>query len=421
MPKKTIIIFIATFITVGILIFGGYYLFTQMNKPVNTELDSTKSGNQPFNPFGNSPTKTTNTTDPETGEQTAITPPQQPEAKEISKLTRLTDFAIASATFFEDQRTIPQIEGVKIDPKTPKFETVPSLRYVERSTGHIYERYLDNGITGKISNSTIPNIYEGFFDFKAGTVIYRYLAEDKTISSFMATLGSARGDFLSPDITDISLSTDKKKFFSLVKNSTGVTGIVQSFGDTKKNQVFTSSFDEWLSQWTNAGIFLTTKASSGADGYLYNLNINNGSIKKVFGPFLGLTTNTSNDGASVIYSISVTGRPNLGTLDVKNHTTKDLGLSGLPEKCVWSVDNLNIYCAIPNVINGGQYPDSWYQGIVSFNDRFIKINSKTGEISPINGSSGESIDATHLFLDYKENQLFFTNKKDSTLWSLNLK
>jgi len=31
-----------------------------------------------------------------------------------------------------------------------------------------------------------------------------------------------------------------------------------------------------------------------------------------------------------------------------------------------------------------------------------------------------SIDAINLFLDNEEDMLFFTNKKDSTLWSLNL-
>ncbi|MEI6659922.1 MAG: hypothetical protein WCK91_00685 [bacterium] len=421
MPKKTIIIFVSVFIAVGAIIYGAYYFFAGSGSKSGTTT-GTGSGYQQFNTLGGSKGTTGGGTtgggNTGGGKGGGTTGGGEVVA---SKFHKLTDFPIAGATFFYDTRNIPQVEGVKPDPTKPKFEIVPSLRYVERVTGHIDELYLDTKVVGEISNSTIPNIYESMFDSKASTVIYRYLSSDNSISSFIATLGGTKGDFLPSNIVDLSLSPDKTKFFYLIKGASGINGTIQNFTDGKKNPLFSSSYDEWLSQWVNAGsIFLTTKASGGENGYLYSLNTSNGSLKKIFGPVMGLTTNSNNGGTVVLYSNSFSGGVSLGLFDVTSHKTSDLGVSSLPEKCVWSTDNTSVYCAIPDSLPIGQYPDSWYQGLVSFSDHFIKINTKTSEVINL-GTPNESIDATHMFTDDKEIALFFTNKKDSTLWSLDLK
>jgi hypothetical protein len=420
MPRNKIIIFIVVFLVVGASIYGVYSFFSGPKTPADNTKDGT-GGYQEFTPFGTGGTTTgTNTnTGVDNGEQTVDGRGESGFITQSSKLRKITTFSIAGASFLEDTRAIPQVEGVKPDPKKPLFETVPALKYVERATGHIYERYLDTDVEGKISNSTIPNIYESLFDGKGKTLVYRYLGEGGVIQSFMATLGAAKGEFLTPGMIDVSLSPDKTKMFYLTETSSGVLGTIQTFGDTKKNQLFSSPFSEWLSQWaTSATIFLTTKASGQADGYVYSLSTAKGALKKVFGPIVGLTTLANQSGTTILYSASLGGSPSLGLLDVAKHTTRSLALSGLPEKCAWSKDNITLYCAIPNTIPSSIYPDVWYKGIISFTDRFMKINTQTLEKTPLDG--GE-FDATHVFLDNTETKLFFTNKKDSTLWSLDLK
>jgi hypothetical protein len=70
---------------------------------------------------------------------------------------------------------------------------------------------------------------------------------------------------------------------------------------------------------------------------------------------------------------------------------------------------------------GTEYPDYWYQGLVSFTDYFVKINTKTKNIITIANSQNETpVDATNLFFNKDESKLFFINKKDSTLWQLDL-
>jgi len=304
-----------------------------------------------------------------------------------------------------------------------KYEQVPSVRYTERKNGHIYKMFMDTKVSEKISNGTIPSIYEAFFNDIANTVIYRYVSSDNSISSFMATLGESKGEFLTKDISDLSISPDKTKFFYLVENGNGVTGIIRTFSDNKMSIVFNYPFTEWLSQWANnKDIYLTTKASYSVNGSVFLLNTTNKTISKVFGGVKGLTTLVNSDGSSVLYSYTTGKGPELGVFDVAKHTTKDLELYGLPEKCIWAKDNINVYCALPSVITGNQYPDYWYQGLVSFDDYFVKINTETGSTSTIANSTNETpIDGTHLFLSDDESMLFFTNKKDATLWELNLK
>lgn len=302
-------------------------------------------------------------------------------------------------------------------------EVAPSIRYVEKKNGHIYKMFLDTNSKEKISNSTIPGIHEAFFSKNGESVIYRYLSNDKVISSFMATLGAPKGEFLPQNITNLSLSSDKDKFFYLTKNENGSTGTIGIFNAVKKDNVFVSPFTEWLSQWGGSkDIYLTTKPSYTVNGSIFILNTSNKTILKLFGGVPGLTTLVSQNGKLILYSASTPKGPELGIFDIENHSTKNINLFGLPEKCVWSIDGVNVYCALPNLITGNQYPDVWYQGLVSFDDYFVKINAQTGDKVMIANSSGETpVDGTYLFLDKTENNLFFTNKKDYTLWGLKLK
>ena len=245
---------------------------------------------------------------------------------------------------------------------------------------------------------------------------------DNSINSFKATLGASKGEFLPQNIYSLSASLDKRKFFYLTEGSNGVTGTVGGFRDTKRDAVFGHPFTEWLSQWdSNQNVYLTTKPSYNVKGSIFILNTAKKTISKIFGGIEGLTTLINPQGSFVLYSYTTSTGPKLGVFNINKHTTIDLDTYGLPEKCVWSNDNINIYCAVPSVVTGNQYPDSWYQGLISFDDFFVKINTVTGEKGTIANSVEEiPVDATYLFLDKKENSIFFTNKKDSTLWSLDI-
>ena len=411
MDRKKTIIFIVVFILVVLISIGIYSYFKNKNSGT---LPSNPTLYDKFNPFG-----TGTTVAPKPGTTTTPEIPGITTVGQTSRFYQITNFGVSGGAFLLDSRPVPETT----DPTTGEPITVlaPAVRYAERATGHIHEMFLDTKISGKISNSTIPSVHEVIFGSDAKSAIYRYLADDNSISSFLATLGGG-SNFLTPDILDISVSPDKGSFFTLVKTKTGVAGITKSFLETKTKQVFISPFSEWLSQWpTDNSVYLTTKASYLVAGSAFSLDIASGTMTKILGGINGLTTLANYNGNLVLFGASLSRGPSLNIFDIKNHSSTDLAIYGLPEKCVWSRDNINIYCALPNTIMGTGYPDVWYQGLYSFIDYFVKINTKTRDISTLANSQNETpVDAIKPFLSNKEDKLFFTNKKDYTLWSLDL-
>lgn len=427
MPRKKLILFISVFVIVGALAFGFYWY-------KNNKQEANQSTDSNYKSFGNG----SSDTEEKSGDDTNTTNNQETEGEGSAveetikaKFTKITEYPIAGAVFFEDTRLIPEEDEAvsggdnalnkKVVKKEPKFEVVPSLLFVEKITGHINQLYLDSGVEGVVSNTTIPSVYDALFDSKGSSLIYRYLSEDnKTITSFLAHLGGESSEFLSSNIVDISISPDGTRFFYIIKTRNGVVGNIRSFKESKKTQVWTSPMVEVLSQWAgDKKIYITTKASSGILGDIFSLNIATGTINKVFGGVKGLTTLTNKDGSLILYGQALSSGYEMGIFDVKNRSVIETGQIGLPEKCVWG--ETDIYCAVPSVEMASGYPDLWYQGVSSFNDSFIKINPKTGESVYIaNSEQVTPVDATKLFLNKNNSKLFFINKKDGTLWSLDL-
>ncbi len=427
---KKILIIILILSVIG----GGYYLYTQNTNQTEGATDSsTVSGFKKFLPFGQGKTNT-QTTDTNTDTivgQTNQTDTNIDTTVNKTRLRQINTFAVSGFTITNDDRKLPETTTIQItDPNNktieapkPTVESVLALRYVRRSDGHMYEEFLDTHATGTVSNATIPGIYEAFFGNFGKSVIYRYLGSDnKNIQSFIGTLGTTAGKFLPENITDLSISPKGDSYFYLAPTGNDVSGMVANFNENKKTQLFTSPFTEWISDWTNNGIiFLTTKASFATIGYVYATNTKNGGLTKVFGGLTGLTTKTNNSGDKILYSKSTNNGPILGIYKTEDHSFADFPIKTLAEKCVWTKDDLLIYCAVPNEIEGTTYPDSWYRGEVSFNDSIYQVNPNThGVIKLFDTTEENPTDATHLQYEDNTNTLFFINKKDSTLWSLDL-
>ncbi|MCC7160551.1 hypothetical protein IT399_02440, partial [Candidatus Nomurabacteria bacterium] len=143
---------------------------------------------------------------------------------------------------------------------------------------------------------------------------------------------------------------------------------------------------------------------------------------KIFGGINGLTTLASPDGKSILYSDN---NLSLSVYHTDTKTTDVLGIRTLPEKCVWNKTSVSVYCGVPKSIIGSNYPDTWYQGEISFSDQIWKVNTQDLKsqilLDPLTVKGGEEIDGTKLMVDEAENYLFFVNKKDSFLWELELK
>lgn len=433
----------------------GFFVFSSLNPGVTPTTDTggstgTNFFSKIFNSFGNNkkPSTTPPTTTP-----TGTTPPT---AEETLKLVKVSTVPVAGFTVFSKERlkevivppetntpdnTPTPVENTtdkktNTKPVAPLTEFVPALRYAGRVGGIVYQTFVDKIEERALSGNTIPSIYDAYFGNNGESVVMRHLKTDeKTIETFVGALpkeylGSdtvsteaLKGYFLPENIKDMSLSSNASKIFYLFETGGNVIGTILNFSDNKKTQVFDSPFTEWLSWWPNDKmITLSTKPSFYAPGYMYAVDLTKKNLNRVVGDITGLTTLMSPDGKSVLF-----GNSDLSLFvyhtDTKN--SDSLGIKTLPEKCVWGKVSDFLYCAVPKIVNHGQYPDTWYQGEVSFNDRIWKVDVKTKietlVLDPITIVKGEEIDGTKLAMDKDENFLFFINKKDSFLWKFDLK
>ena len=170
---------------------------------------------------------------------------------------------------------------------------------------------------------------------------------------------------------------------------------------------------------------MSTKPSAEIAGYLYFLNSQTGTFSRILGGINGLTTKTNASATEVLYSDSIRGAPRLYLYTIKTGESKLLPWNTFPEKCLWSItDSKIIYCAVPKSFPAGDYPDLWYQGLVSFTDDIWMINTDTlasTQIFDIQKETANNIDAVDIQIDSNDNYLFFTDKTSLTFWSLNLK
>ena len=91
------------------------------------------------------------------------------------------------------------------DTSTTTLLRATMVRYMDRATGNVYDTRVDTMKQTRLSNTTIPKVYEAMWGNGAETVLARYLKEDNaTIETFIGKVlpagedggvGAIRGSF----------------------------------------------------------------------------------------------------------------------------------------------------------------------------------------------------------------------------------
>lgn len=409
MSKKSLII-IAILLTVLAAALGGYYFF------IKSDTTGEGSGNtfsfRNFFPFG--------------GDSPSINPDDRPEIPEVTdqeiaftqKLRKLSGQPVAGFGLYQQKAGI-------------------TVRHMERATGHVFETELFSPRQVRISNTTIPFAYTALWSSSSTTLVAEYIEEDnQTVSAY--TISIARSTTTpNTDMSDSftlaglpladqthSLVSFGSNIFYLTKNSSGSAGIVASFEDKNRKQVWNSPIKDLNAQFVNAQtVALTTKPYPGVNGYIYLVNTANGTSKKALGNVPGLSGLVSTDAKSII-ALEQGDDIRMFLYTISSGVETALGPTTLPEKCVWSKKNTHIaYCSVPEENVTTQSQTAWYQGLIGFTDGIWKYDTKDN-ISTLVGNlsleTSEKIDMVNPQLSENEQYLVFMNKRDGSLWSLDL-
>jgi len=413
MEKKKAIILILGVVIVVLIAFFFFYFRTNINTgtPTNSNGEQTQTG------FGNTSQDKTGATS-SNGFGNTETPASTTNTNITTKLRLKKVFQepVAGAVIFGN---IPN----------------EKIRLVERSNGNVQEISFDSNQITRITNTTIPKIYEALWDKIGTNVLLRYIKEETdkietysakvtlSTSASNESTGIISGSFFPENIKTITVNKGSSKVFYLLESGSGSVGYTSNIDGAQKKQVLTSPTKNWNASWVgNNSVSLITKPSYNLQGFLFLLNTTNESLEKILGKMYGLTALFESNGESVLYSQNIRSKPTLGYYDIQGDINSSLSLSTFADKCVWSKINSNIiYCAVPKNIPNGLYPDSWYNGTVSFSDDLWKINTEDKTTTLLyQTKDNENIDASDLIISSKDNYIIFTNKKDLSLWSFEI-
>jgi len=403
-----IIILVIVFIIIGALLL---WYFNAGNKPIVTN----PVDQQQTLPFGNtSGNKITTTTEKnQTGFISTTTKP-------LGKLTQIYKTPTSGSVFFTRKNT--QV-----------------IRFTDRANGNSYEFIPETNPSDatRITNTTIPKIQESIWSNNGDNLVLRYLNDNTDeIVSFVGKInvstttigisGQIIGSFLQTNIKQLVINPSGNKIFSFLNNpnGNGSIGIFSSIDGSNKVQSFDSPITDFNISWPKDNIItFTTKPTYEKVGYLFFYNIQNSSFTKIIGDMPGMTDITNGDASMVAYSFNQNNLPNLNIYDVKNNIIKPIQFYNLADKCIWGKNNkVMLYCSAPKNIQPANYPDVWYQGLVSFSDNLWQINTETGETKLLyeTNNTNENIDGFNMVISSDDKYIVFQNKDDLSLWLLNL-
>jgi hypothetical protein len=303
------------------------------------------------------------------------------------------------------------------------------VRYVERSSGYVFEADPQSGQITRLTNTLMPKIYEVVFG--AGNRVYeRSLDASGAITTFAGTLPlpgatssqALTGTSLARGIESLSADQRTGALTYLLRNTSGIA-LMRAQGDgTKPKQLFSSVFTDWRFTSVSGGrVVLVEKAADGVDGYAYDLK-SDGALGKLVGPLSGLTYLPKSGSSAALFGTSAGNGLSLFAQAAASSSPVRLPVHTFTDKCVWSPGQALIaYCAISQVPITGNFLNAWYRGEVHTPDALWRIDAGAAQVQLIYTPPGNTaLDMKNLVMDETGTYIAFVNNADGSPWLLRL-
>lgn len=319
------------------------------------------------------------------------------------------------------QLTTRQVAGFK---EVQTSTTSPHyLYYGEAGTGHIYRIDLVTGAEERVSNTTIPSAHHMSFSDDGSIIAARsgYTGTNDVIVGVMSASSSLETTILNETILDFTLRDNTLMY--LVPTPGGATARTRNIETFATRDLFTIPFSQATMVWgasADSTHYVYPRASFAAEGYLYEINGRTMTRLPISGN--GLVADARDN--DIIFALR-NDQKNLVGFSFTASGTIGISPTPLPEKCSFSVtDTTTVWCAqtydipLPN-----QYPDSWYQGLATYNDYIWEIDYTAGYATLLakpEDRVGQMLDIIDMTTAASDEALFFINRVDNTLWMYDL-
>lgn len=396
MSRKILIIVASIIVLLGLVV-GAYFLFFTGKPSVTTTIPS-------FSAAGNLEPVASTVSGPVEGAGTVVAP----------HLVRITPGPVAKGAIA--LVVLPQAIGSS----TPGLGDT-EVRYVERQSGNVYSFLLHDRVLTRIGNKTLPGIQEAVWLPDGSGVFARFIISEEgvdRVATFSLPSNGGEGFFLESGLSSVGV-TASSSLYTLISRNTGSVASIANINGTGVRTLFSSPLQSLTLRSSGTDFVATTKASLGINGYSFFVSGKTGAFSRILGPLTGLTTLPNPTGKLVLYSYSVRGKLFTAVLDVDKHTSTQLPVTTLAEKCVWAPSGTTLYCGVPTALPK-DLPDSWYQGAQTLSDRLWRVDLNSRLATLVNDPTTVAdiaIDMVSLTTDPAEDAVIFTNKLDGSLWA----
>ena len=299
--------------------------------------------------------------------------------------------------------------------------------YYSQINGNVWQSSFNGSNLTKISETILNNLAKIIWLPDKTKVVSVYQSPDEHISKYIYDYKTGKARLLDSHVQEINWSSRGDKIvyqYTNELNDENNINISNPDGTGLQN-VFKTRMTNLNLDWTAAGISFYEKPSGLAQGTFFLLNPLTKGLTKVISNIYGLSVKWSPQGDKILFSKTTNQGKNIGLSSILKNGSKEtaLDIQTPVEKCTWSQDNRTIFCAIPKNINEAEtMPDDFYKGTFISDDGFWKINLDTAEKTPLLEPQEieGTYDAVDLFLSPLEDYLFFVNKKDGLLYSIEL-
>lgn len=334
----------------------------------------------------------------------------------------------------KEEEFVPAPE-LKIKPISREKVIAPTLSanktkviYYSQKNGNVWQSAFDGSDLTRISSAVLDNLVDIIWSPDKTKVISIYQDELGNITKLSYDYETGKIFPLDQSIQGITWTSDSDKIVFQYTNEAADKNFLGIANPDNTDQQYISRLrvKDVNLDWLGSEIAFYEKPSSLAPGSLFLIGLSTGDLTKVLSEVYGMAVKWSPQGDKFVYSkTSNKGKSLYLYVSLKDGSAEaSLNISTFVDKCVWSQDNRTIFCAIPKNISGTEIlPDDFYKGVFRSDDDFWKINLETAEtillVEPWEKGE-ETYDAIDMFLSPLEDYLFFVNKKDGLLYSIEL-
>ncbi len=434
-------------------IFFGFlfwYFYNPSEKPAGDNSSNERGWYQNLFPFGGGGEKDTpdegkERDNKEKEKETLLKREIMPRLRQISDIPTAGVYmqSLKKTEIFNLNRERKRMEKLDLDSQYSE------IRYISQRNSHIYSSYDFTSKIYRISNVTIPKVFEAKFMDK-NNIIIRYrddfavktymvtlkdkseeemvLEKEKDPGSFDPLLKKFEGLFFPDNILDIYFNGSGVYYTTLYnqyrEKDGKIHGILTNRNSENKKEIFSNSLREWNFSFNNPNkIAASNKVSSDARSVAFSLDVKNGRFDNLGISEIALNILPNYNFTKIAYTFKDRdGEFKLYVKNLKSGEVKDLEISTLIEKCVWDKDNINLYCAVPTQLKGKDQPDDWYKGKVYFKDDILKIDTDLvySEIVFDSLLENKNFDVIDLKIDDRGKYLYWIDKVTDYAWSYDM-